>query len=231
MEIMDLTSVSSAGASGLAGGLDEVGHDEFLQLLVTQMRNQDPLDPITNEDFLAQLAQFSSLEQLTDINAGTQTGLLLQQSVTNSLAPSLIGKDVLIDASTVEIAGGTPVGIHFKLDGEGIVEAQITDAEGNLIRTLEIAGEDGAPLAAGSHDFTWDGLDDEGEPVPDGSYTIAVSAKDGSGNAVPVTSWLRGRVEGVRFAGGGAWVIIGRMEFTLADIVEIREPRSAITAG
>jgi flagellar basal-body rod modification protein FlgD len=231
VEITDLTSVSSTGASGLAGGLDEVGHDEFLQLLVTQMRNQDPLDPITNQDFLAQLAQFSSLEQLTDINAGTQTGLLLQQSVTNSLAPSLIGKDVLIDASTVEIAGGTPVGFHFKLDGEGIVEAQITDAEGNLVRTLEIAGEDGVPLAAGSHDFAWDGLDDEGEPVPDGNYTIAVSAKDGSGNAVPVTSWLRGRVEGVRFAGGGAWVIIGRMEFTLADIVEIREPQSTITAG
>jgi len=195
------------------------------------MQNQDPLDPITNEDFLAQLAQFSSLEQLTDINAGTQTGLLLQQSVTNSLAPSLIGKDVLIDASAVEIAGGAPVNFHVQLDGEGIVKAEITDEEGNLVRTLEIAGEEGVPLAEGSHDFTWDGLDEQGEPVPDGNYTIAVSAADGGGNAVPVTSWLRGRVEGVRFAGGGAWVIIGRMEFTLADIVEIREPQTAGEAG
>lgn len=231
MEITDLTGINSSAAAGSGGPLDEVGHDEFLQLLVTQMQNQDPLEPITNEDFLAQLAQFSSLEQLTDINAGTQTGLLLQQSVTNSLAPSLIGKDVLIDASTVEIAGGTPVDVHYQLDGEGIVEVQIADADGNPVRTLEITGDEGLPLAEGDHDFTWDGLDDAGEPVPDGDYTFTVSAKDGSGNAVPVTSWLRGRVEGVRFAGGGAWVIIGRMEFTLADIVEIREPQSADEAG
>ena len=109
MEAINPIEQLSGATGGFGGPGSEVGKEDFLRLLVTQLKHQDPLSPISNEDFLAQLAQFSSLEQLQNINTGTQTGLLLQQSVTNSLSTSLIGKDVLVGTDAVTIKGGEPV--------------------------------------------------------------------------------------------------------------------------
>ncbi len=215
-------------------GSDEVGKDQFLQLLVTQLKHQDPLSPIANEDFLAQLAQFSSVEQLRDINSGTQTGLLLQQSITNSLATSLIGKDVLVGTDAVTIAGGEPVDFYYSLGGEARVTATVYDSSGTVVRTINIEDDTGLPLPEGEHSFTWDGLDEYGEPVPDGSYSVEVTAEDDNGLPVQVYSYLSGHVDGIRFAGGTAYIVIGEMEFTLADIVEIRDvpaPSPALNAG
>jgi flagellar basal-body rod modification protein FlgD len=204
------------------GGSD-VDKQAFLQLLVTQLRHQDPMSPVANEDFLAQLAQFSSVEQLQDINSGTQTGLLLQQSITNSLAATLIGKDVLVGTDNVSVKGGESVDFHFSLGGEGNVTASIFTNTGDLVRTIEVTGEDDLPLSSGEHGFTWDGKNESGDAVPDGSYSIIVEAADANGLAVPVQNYLSGRVVGLRFAGGSAYIVIGSMEFSLADVIEIRE--------
>jgi flagellar basal-body rod modification protein FlgD len=222
--ITAIDQLNSANASASAGMPDAVDKEAFLQLLVTQLKYQDPLSPISNEEFLAQLAQFSSLEQLQSINTGTQTGLLLQQSVTNSLSTALIGKDVLVGTDAVTIAGGQPVDFYLSLGGTGRVTAEIHDEDGSLVRTLEIPGADELPLTEGEHGFTWDGLDEAGEAVPDGTYTISVEASDDNGLPVMVSSYLSGHVDGIRFAAGSAYIVIGDMEFTLADIVEIREP-------
>jgi flagellar basal-body rod modification protein FlgD len=204
-------------------GGDNIDKQAFLQLLVTQLRHQDPMSPVANEDFLAQLAQFSSVEQLQDINSGTQTGLLLQQSITNSLAATLIGKDVLVGTDNVSIEGGESVDFHFSLGGEGNVTASIFTNTGDLVRTIEVTGEDDLPLSSGEHSFTWDGKNESGDAVPDGSYSIIVEATDTNGLAIPVQNYLSGRVNGLRFAGGSAYIVIGSMEFSLADVIEIRE--------
>ncbi len=228
----DINPIGAYTASTLnttpAGG-GAVDKDAFLQLLVTQLRHQDPMSPASNEDFLAQLAQFTSVEQLQDINAGTQTGLLLQQSITNSLASSLIGKEVLVGTDGVSIKGGEPTDFHFSIGGDARVTVEIRDESGELVRTLKVEAEGGVPFEEGQHSFTWDGKDDAGDPVADGSYNIQVEAEDEDGFAVPVQNYLSGRVNGLRFAGGAAYLVIGDMEFSLADVIEIREADSGET--
>lgn len=234
--ISDLGLNAAAGASG-ATGSTALGKEQFLQLLVTQLQHQNPMEPTSNEDFIAQLATFASLEQLQDINTGTQTGLLMQQSVTNALSTGLIGKDVLIDASTITVAGGEASNFVVDLDADASLTVTVTNAEGETVRTLEISAEGDMPLAAGEHEFTWDGKDDDGVTVPDGDYTIAVQATDAADAAVTASTWLRGHVDGVRFSEGIAFVIVGDMEFNLADVIEIREAAAAaglsasLTAG
>ncbi len=227
-QISDLGIGNSMGMGGVAGPSGEMGREEFLQLLVTQLQHQDPLEPTSNEDFIAQLATFSSLEQLQSINTGTQTGLLMQQSVSNALSTSLIGNDVLIDTSRVLVEQGSSSDFTVDLAGEGELTVEISDADGSVIRTIEISGEDGAMLEAGEHGFSWDGKNDAGESVADGFYDISVSAHDAAGDAVAANSWLRGHVSGVRFSQGAAFVLVGGMEFTLADVIEIREPVAEI---
>jgi flagellar basal-body rod modification protein FlgD len=231
--ITDLGMNSAASASGSVAGSSALGKEQFLQLLVTQLQHQNPLEPTSNEDFIAQLATFASLEQLQDINTGTQTGLLMQQSVTNALSTGLIGKDVLLDTSTVSVKGGDGSDFLVDLDADAKLTVTVTNADGETVRTLTISGEDELPLAAGEHEFTWDGKDDAGDTVPDGDYTIAVTAADATGATVPASTWLRGRVAGVRFADGMAYVIVGDMEFNLADVIEIREAAAAagLSAG
>jgi flagellar basal-body rod modification protein FlgD len=222
----DINSISSnlSSASSLASiGGNELGKDQFLQLLVLQLRHQDPLDPVKNEDFLAQLAQFSGLEQLQDINAGTQAGILMQQSITNSLAASLIGKDVLLDSSDAYVKDGEPVTFHYRLSDEAAVSARILGEDGAVVRTLSLTDEDGTYLSGGEHVLTWDGCDEAGAQVADGSYSIEWTATSPDGTAVAVESYLRDRVEGIRFSGGSAYLLLGGMEFSLADVVEIRE--------
>lgn len=229
--ISDLGLSTALGISNSAAGSAELGKEQFLQLLVTQLKHQNPMEPTSNEDFIAQLATFASLEQLQDINTGTQTGILMQQSVTNALSTSLIGKDVLLDTSTISLAGGGESDFLVDLDAEGFLTVAIKNADGETVRTLTLEGEDGLPLAAGEHQFSWDGKDDAGVTVPDGDYTVAVTAKDGTGAAVAAKTWLRGHVDGVRFSDGVAYVVVGDMEFTLADVIEIREAAAAALAG
>jgi flagellar basal-body rod modification protein FlgD len=153
--------------------------------------------------------------------------------VTNALSTGLIGKDVLIDASTITVAGGEASNFVVDLDADASLTVTVTNAEGETVRTLEISAEGGLPLAAGEHEFTWDGKDDDGVAVPDGDYTIAVKAADAADAEVAASTWLRGHVAGVRFSEGIAYVIVGDMEFNLADVIEIREAAAAagLSAG
>lgn len=226
MQISDLGIGNSVGMNGVVAPNDQLGKEEFLQLLVSQLQHQDPMEPTSNEDFIAQLATFSSLEQLQDINSGTQTGLLMQQSVSNALSTSLIGNDVLIDSSQVRVEDGEPTEFVVDLAAEGKLEVEITDSHGVVVRTMTIEGDDGAGLAAGEHLVAWDGRDNAGETVVDGSYSVSITATDAEGEAVAANTWLRGHVSGVRFSQGSAYVIVGAMEFTLAEIIEIREPQA-----
>ncbi len=228
-QISDLGIGNSMGMSGVAGPNGELGREDFLKLLVTQLQHQDPLEPTTNEDFIAQLATFSSLEQLQSINTGTQTGLMMQQSVSNALSTSLIGNDVLIDTGNVVVENGSDHDFVVDLAGTGTIEVVVKDVDGTVVRRMEISADNDEMLEPGEHTFTWDGENEFGENVPDGSYTISVTGKTATGESIPANTWLSGHVSGVRFSQGTAYVLVDGMEFTLAEIIEIREPMSEVS--
>jgi len=125
--VLSALSTATAGASGAAKATPPktVSKDEFLQLFVTQLRNQDPLSPMDGAGFTAQLAQFSSLEQLTNISDGLKSLLLFQNSLQNTLTPNLIGKQVGYqgkDSTGADaVLSGTVTGIAFDADRTWLV--------------------------------------------------------------------------------------------------------------
>ena len=162
---------SLASAAGSATGKKALGKDAFLQLLVTQLKNQNPLEPQGNGEFVAQLAQFSSLEGITTLN-DTVSGIAGNYNSSQALqASSLVGRSVIApgDKSVVDTTKGMTGSVVIP-QSVAEVAVKITDKDGKTVRTIKL---DDQP--AGTSSFTWDGKDDAGTVVESGTYTFAAN--------------------------------------------------------
>ena len=218
-----------SGVSSLYGSTQDVlrdptralGKDDFLRLLTVQLQHQDPLSPVENEDFIAQLAQFSSLEQLENINSNLQDGidldLILTQVLNNTAAAGLIGKTVIADGGAVHLDDSGSSEIHFDLaSAADHVVIRITDETGAVVQTLR---QD--DVAAGRNHVTWNGEDAQGNRRPEGTYNVEIEAYDPQDNQIDVTPLLMGKITGVRFDGGEARLMVAGLELGIGEIIEI----------
>jgi flagellar basal-body rod modification protein FlgD len=199
-----------------------LGKDAFIKLLLTQMQNQDPLNPLDNAQMIAQLAQFSSVEQLQGLGSRLDTLLLAQASSNQLQTASLVGKDVLYHTTTMDLPEGGTASGQVVLPAAANVTATVKDGSGNVVRVLQLGSR-----AAGNFDFTWDGRDGGGLPLAAGSYQVDIEARDASGKAVQADLRCRGRVQGVSFDSSGAAVLLvglARSTVKLADVMEINQP-------
>ncbi len=176
---------------------NELDQDDFMLLLVEQLKNQDPLEPMSSTDFTAQLAQFSALEQQTETN--DNLALLQDYSATlNRLsALDMIGKDVEYDGSgsgTIAINGdGQPISLDFELaDAANDVVIDIYNSAGGRVETLDLGAFD-----LGQQSYNWDGRDTNGNSFPEGNYTYNVTARDELNQLVNTTVNSKGEVQGV----------------------------------
>jgi flagellar basal-body rod modification protein FlgD len=213
---MDVQSVNQAaqqnGATPLAG--KSMGRDDFLKLLIAQLQNQDPLKPLDNQEFAAQLATFNSLDQLIGINQKLD-GMQSQQGILGQLgAVSLIGKEIVADGNQISLTPGTPAAVHYALAANAArVVISITDANGNLVRTIETGGQ-----ATGEQSVLWDGKDNAGKTVAAGAYSIAVNALDVAGNRVAASTRSRGVVTGVSLGGSELLLEIGAVKIPISSV-------------
>jgi len=214
------TTNSSKSATKTA---DIMGKEDFLTLLVAQLQNQDPLNPDDPTEFTAQLAQFSSLEQLYNLNE-SMAGLTTAQANSEKLAAlSLIGKEVSYNGSKFTY-NGTPVSVGYQLDGAATsVTLSLQDADGKTVKTLQAADTE---LAAGNHFISWDGTDLDGNPVAAGTYKIVLQAsasgKDASVAAAPLIS---SEVIGVDLSNGMLTTSAG--EVLLNNLIKVTESASS----
>lgn len=176
----------------------DLGKDDFLNLFVTQLQNQDPLDPMDDTQTLAQLAEFSSLEQLTNINTALAdlTDTLTQQAMTGAV--SYIGKDVMAGGYMISKDGADVSDVTYTvpLDAESVT-AMVFDEDGNIVKTVDLGKMD-----AGEYDFLWDGSGNDGSDLDDGIYSIAFAAETAEGEPMSVSTMVSGRVSGVSQSGG-----------------------------
>ena len=212
------TDSVTAGATGsTVNASQELDRDAFLNLLITQLQNQDPLNPTDSVEFTAQLAQFSSLEQLGNVNDNLKQLQDFQASINNSQAVSLIGKEITANGNFLNLTGGQPVACNFKLDGDAaLVGVSIYDQTGEFVRSFE-----GMNLSAGHHSLQWDGMNLNGSPVAPGNYSFEVMAADANGNAIQTTTFFTGSVDKVTFANNTTYLISGDQRVALGDIVEV----------
>lgn len=217
---MTTSDVISAVNSNPRTPKNTLGKQDFLNLLVSQMRNQDPLDPMKGTEFAAQLAQFSSLEQLTNLNesmtASLDANAILAQSINNGLSATFIGKEVRANTDTFRYTGSGDVKLGYELPMDaGSVKVRIYDANGRLVKTID-GGTD-----KGVNNLSWDGGLVKDEMAPSGTYTFKVEAKDTAGNALTAPQYVFGTVSGVRFKSDGTVFVVDGMEISLGDILEI----------
>jgi flagellar basal-body rod modification protein FlgD len=205
-------------------GKEALGKDDFLKLLVTQLKYQDPMDPQKPEEMSAQLAQFSSLEQLVNLNQllssqAESSGLTALAQKTN-VGASLIGKHVLASSDQLTVSAGQPAAVTFTVGGSGGRAAlRVLDQYGR-----EVATQDLGTLAAGRQRFVI-----EADKVPPGQYTYEVAVVGADGTPADVTTYSDGVVDSVQFEGGNLTVRAGNLSFTLDQIVEITSAASPST--
>ncbi len=216
-----VSAVQSSTPTPATGATNQLGKDDFLRLLVTQLQNQDPLNPLQGTEFVSQLAQFSSLEQLTNINGSLtqnlQASQMMTQSIGNSLAATLVGKDVRASTNALQYSGTSSLSLGYTLDtAANAVDIKIYDGSGALVRTMN-----GLSVDAGDHGFTWDGTNDAGQQLGGGKYTFTVDAKDSSGNAVSATPYILGTVSAIRFRSDGTYFVVDGTEVPISDVLEI----------
>lgn len=204
------------GITARSQGSSALDKDDFLNLLVTQLQNQDPLNPMENTEFTAQLAQFSSLEELQNVNSGLEMLRLSQQAIHNTQALSMVGRTVTAPGDTIALRGGEAESVHYQLDDDARdVGIHLYDASGSLAASYRVG-----PLAAGRHTFQWDGTDAAGACLPDGSYGVVVLAAGDTGAAVTTRTCVTGRVERVVFDGGSPQLVMNGREIEFDSIDE-----------
>lgn len=208
-------STAAAAAMKKATGMNK---DDFLRLFVTQLQNQDPLNPQDSSQFIAQLAQLTQVEQAYNTNSNLQSIISQINSSAALSAVSFIGKEVVAPGSVVNVENGTPTSIGYNLASAAqTLTISITDATGATIKTLT-QGQ----TAAGTGTIAWDGTDSHGQKVADGNYNFTVTGTDASGVTFAGTPLVRGRVDGLEMGDTGPVLNVGSLQVPLTSVTSIR---------
>ncbi|RPJ59525.1 MAG: hypothetical protein EHM12_06865 [Dehalococcoidia bacterium] len=218
-------SVSAVGASAsttsslYSSSTQTLDKDDFLTLLVTQLQNQDPLNPTDSTEFVSQLAQFSSLEQLTSVNDNLITVQLLDQSINNAQAVNFVGKTVKASGSMFELGSGETHEIQYQLGQDAAaVYVSIFNASGETVRKIEMD-----QLTAGEQSVVWDGADENGSAVTAGTYSFSVNAVNADGETLTAAAYIEETVTGVSYHDSSTYLLANGVEIPYSTIMEVTE--------
>jgi flagellar basal-body rod modification protein FlgD len=190
--------------------------DRFLKLLVTQLKNQDPLNPMDNAQLTSQLAQISTVEGIGKLNNTLETLLGSFAAAQSLQATSMLGHHVLVPGSALEVSGGIGVaGVLLEGPADSVV-VTVRDSAGRVQQEVDIGAH-----GKGVVPFIWDGTLDQDATAPDGSYTFTVTAKQG-GNEVKTTALAYGVVTGVTPSPAGTTMTVGTLgDFAYGDVTQV----------
>ncbi len=213
VDAVNASTGTNAATSSIASSA--VDKNEFLRLLVTQIQNQDPFSPMDNQQFISQLTQFTSLEQLQTINGQLEQGLVVSQSLNNTMLLGLVGRQATVEGDTTAVVGGTATRTQLTTDTGGTATVEIKNAAGQVVASYQ------RQVKAGWNDVTWDGRLADGTTAADGSYTVSVKVTDRAGTAVASKLYESGPVDSIRFENNIAIVkILGRDHY-VSEIAQI----------
>lgn len=199
-----------------------LGKDDFLKMLVMQLRYQDPMNPMKGTEFAAQLAQFSSVEQLHNINSSLMqsldTNAVIAQSINNALAAAFVGKQVRSSVNEFNFTGSGEVKLGFSLPETAASSTiKIFDEKGNLVRTLS------GTFAKGDNQLMWNGKNEQGNDAVSGKYKFEVESKDINGKIINASPYIFGTVSAVRYKAEGTMFLVNGIEVRLSSILEIMQ--------
>lgn len=216
--IADISGSSNNSQLSAITGSSSLGKEDFLTLLVAQLQNQDPLNPSDPTEFTAQLAQYSSLEQLMSVNENIENLASTSQNQEQLSALGLIGREVVVDKGDFQL-GDSEVALGYNLDAQADrVELHVQDSRGNSLAVIKPTD-----MTAGSHFVTWDGTDINGHPVAKGSYTLSILALDANEEGIGSQPLIKGKVTGVDLDGTQSTLVTNCGSYALSNVKSIRE--------
>jgi flagellar basal-body rod modification protein FlgD len=230
---MATSSVTGPGSTAALNALTDVGGTKpldktaFLKLLVEQLKNQDPLKPQDDSAFVAQLAQFSSLEASMTMNDKLDTMTAQISGLANSQTTNLVGQTATVRGNLVTVDGtGSPVSFSFSLAGKAdSTSIEVRNQNGDTVRTI-----DGGAHAAGISQIRWDGRDNAGNIQPAGTYSVTITAKDANGNPVSVNQQTSGVVSDISFDKGYPVLDLDTgVSVPVSDLLQVSAPPTPTT--
>lgn len=221
--IKGISTVSGDEAPGPKDNAASLGQDDFLNLLITQLQNQDPLSPMESADFTAQLAQFSSLEQLFDVNDRLEQ---MQAQFTSQGSGDIlgyVGKVVTAGDNQMLVDGIGVTSGGYSIDDAADVIITVFDSNGLEVKRIQAEHQE-----PGTYAFEWDGRDNGGARVSDGSYSYEVSATNDRGDSISARTQVTGEVIGITYEYAVPHLMIGERFVPAASVIEVRIPESVI---
>nr|WP_314257908.1 flagellar hook assembly protein FlgD [uncultured Devosia sp.] len=193
--------------------------DTFLSILTTQLKNQNPLDPLDTNQFTQQLVQFTGVEQQLKTNQFLETLMLSSQNTAKSDAVSYIGKEVTSNGKTSELTGSEAAYWAYS-SASNAANATITikDANGQTVYSKT------GPINAGAGTFRWDGIGTDGTTKPNGVYSIDIQGRDANGKEVKISTASIGVVTAVDFTGDVPVLTVGTRRVSITDVTDVRVP-------
>lgn len=201
-DINGASGLGAAASAALGGSKDgALGQADFLRLMTEQLKHQDPLNPMENSAFLGQLAQFSTVQGIQDLN-GTVNGFSSVMQADQILrGTALIGRDVLVPSPTLALGEDGGAGGIVAAPGPGTVTFEIADANGNVVRQVSATA-----AAAGEVALDWDGMHASGERLPAGNYTVSARHTGPDGEHTDLGTYVRSRVQSVSVGSEGLYL-------------------------
>ncbi|MCZ4280520.1 flagellar hook assembly protein FlgD [Kiloniella laminariae] len=208
-----VTYKNTSDSGSLTGGTSlNSTFDMFLKLLTTQLKNQDPLNPTDNNEFVNQLTQFSQTEAALNTNTKLDSLIALQGNSQLSSALGYVGNVIKADSIVLNL-DDSGADIAYALTGNSAkTEIKIIDATGKTVRVLN------GSLTAGQHEIHWDGNDESGNPLEKGLYGFAVVATDSDDKVIQTAQGIKGTVTGVQMSNGTVVLNLGEVEIPLENV-------------
>ncbi len=200
-----------------AAGDSTLGKDDFLKILVAQLEAQDPLSPMEGQEFASQLAQFSSLEQLTNVNTNLEESQAYDLALSNNSTLALIGKTVDASGNAIDLKSGETETLAYSLnDDANSVTIEIYNSTGKKVSAVGLGAQ-----SSGLNKFVWNGTDSSGQLLPAGNYTFKITAADATGNFVSAKTFSEGLVTDVIFEEGKAFAIVNGQKLAVNEISKV----------
>lgn len=202
---------------------EELNKQDFMNLFLTQMSHQDPMSPMDSGAMMTQLAQLGSMEQLENMNGQLTEMNKTQKEMSRFQAINFLDKDVMLQTKDLELASGNGKPIYYSLENDAsIVKLIIEEKDGSPVYQESLG-----LVAAGKHQFIWDGKNDEGVLMGDGTYNIRLMATDAAGNTAEVKPYKSGRISQLEYRKGQPWVKVSDAMIPLSNVstVDIRSKK------
>ncbi len=212
------SGASAAQAAGTSASQQLAGNfDTFLQLLTTQLQNQDPLSPLDTNQFTQRLVEFAGVEQQVNMNTNMQALISMQQTTEATSALQLVGSTVTVGGNSATLSNATNSPATWSLTSPTPATAQVTVT--SSAGTTAYSGK--LSLNAGTQNYSWNGQGSNGQTWPDGTYTLSITATGANGQAVTVSSQVQGVVSGVNLTSNPPTLTVGGQNIQISQVTSI----------